>query len=109
MFFITISVSNISWASGSDSNFNIDQYDEDIDGEADEATQKLMGTGIQVVRIVGVGISLVMLGHIGIKYMMAAPAEKADFKKSAAIYVLGAVLVFGATNILTIISETNFF
>ncbi len=35
--------------------------------------------------------------------MMAAPEEKADFKKSAYIYIVGAVLFFAASNILTIV------
>lgn len=70
---------------------------------ANNIAKKTMGLGINVIRIVATGISVVMLSYIGIKYMMAAPGEKAEFKKSASIYILGAILIFAAGNILTII------
>ena len=84
-------------------NFDFDKFDNKGISSVDEATQSVMGTAIQVIRIVGTGVSIVMLSYIGIKYMTAAPSEKADFKRSAAIFILGAILIFGATNILAII------
>ena len=104
LFFLLISVSNIVFAD----NFDTSQYVNAAgDPDVDKATKGLMGTAINVMRIVGTGIAIIMLSYMGIKYMMAAPAEKAEFKKSAAIYVLGAVLVFGASNILAFIAEVK--
>ena len=37
--------------------------------------------------------------------MSAAPEEKAEFKKSATAFIVGAVVLFASTNILGIISD----
>ena len=84
-------------------NFDFTQFDDKGISTVDEAAQSVMGTAIQVIRIVGTGVSIVMLSYIGIKYITAAPTEKAEFKRSAAIFVLGAILIFGATQILAIV------
>lgn len=75
------------------------------DGGVEDVTRTVMGTIIQVMRIVGVGIAIVMLTYVAIKYMSAAPAEKAEFKKSATAYIVGAVVLFGASGILGIIEN----
>lgn len=86
--------------------FNFEQYD-NVSGntDADKIAQNTMGTAIKIVRTVATGVAIIMLSYIGIKYMMAAPSEKADFKKSATIYVLGAILIFAAGNILALIAN----
>lgn len=101
-------LSPMSFAAKDDKDaFDFSRYDDETGGttRADRVAQKAMGTAINVIRTVATGVSIIMLSYIGIKYMMAAPSEKADFKKSASIYVLGAILVFAAGNILTIIAN----
>ena len=44
-----------------------------------------------------------MLIVLAIKYLVAAPSEKADIKKGALIYVVAAVILFAAVNILAAI------
>jgi hypothetical protein len=39
------------------------------------------------------------------KYMMAAPGDKAEIKKSAVIYVVGAIVLFAVGGILSIIQK----
>ena len=39
------------------------------------------------------------------KYMMSAPGDRADIKKHAVHYVISALILFGVSGILTIISE----
>ncbi len=46
-----------------------------------------------------------MLVYVAIKYMSAAPSEKAEFKKSATAYIVGAVVLFAASNILGVIAD----
>lgn len=89
----------------SSSNFNFTAFDGEGNTKVNAATEKTMGTAVSVIRIVATGISIIMLSYIGIKYMMAAPQEKADFKKSISIYVLGAILIFASGNILLIIEK----
>lgn len=71
----------------------------------EENTQTVMGTAVSVVRIVGVGMAVIMLVVLGIKYVSSAPEAKAEFKKTAIPYVVGAVIIFASTQILGIIVE----
>jgi Sec-independent protein secretion pathway component TatC len=67
--------------------------------------QNITGTVISVARIIGVTIAVVMLLVLAMKYMSAAPGEKADIKKSAVVYVVGAVILFAVVGILGIIEQ----
>ena len=77
----------------------------DADPGVKKVTRTVMGTIIQVMRIVGVGVAIIMLTYVAIKYMSAAPAEKAEFKKSATAYIVGAIVLFGTSGILGIIEN----
>lgn len=69
---------------------------EDIGGIASE-TSKVMGSAQNVVSKVGEGLAIVILIVIGIKYMTSAPEGRAEYKKYLIPYVIGAMLVFGAS------------
>lgn len=105
------SIINVSFAGEgeeeSQNNFNFNRFEKDAykSKAANEAAERAMGTAIDTIRIVGTGTAIVMITYMGIKYMMAAPTEKAEFKKSASIYIVGAVLIFAATNILAVIID----
>lgn len=60
---------------------------------------------ITIARVVGVAVAIVMLLVVAMKYMTAAPGEKADIKKSAVVYVVGAIVLFAVTGILGIINS----
>ena len=54
--------------------------------------------------------AVIMLIFVGIKFITASPEGKAEIKKTAIIYVVGAILLFAASGILAIIknlAETN--
>ena len=70
---------------------------------AGQAVSSLSNQIIGIIQIIGTAIAVVMLIWLAIKYISAAPSEKADIKKSATIYVVGAVLLFGAVGVLQII------
>lgn len=57
--------------------------------------QRIMG----IVNTVGVVVAVVILMVLGIKYMMGSAEEKAEYKKTMMPYIIGAVLIFGATTI----------
>ena len=69
------------------------------------STQNVVATIVNTIRIVGTGISIIMLIYIAIKYMSAAPSEKAEFKKSATAYIVGAIVLFASSQIITIIAN----
>lgn len=60
---------------------------------------------LTIAQVVSVGIALIMLIVLAMKYMLAAPGDKAEIKKHAVVYIVGAVIVFSAATILTIISN----
>jgi type IV secretory pathway VirB2 component (pilin) len=57
------------------------------------------------VRITGSVIAVVILTAIGIKYMYGSVEEKAEYKKSMMPYLIGAVLLFGSSNLIQIIYD----
>ncbi len=56
-----------------------------------------------IVQVIGVAIAVIMLIVLAIKYISAAPGDKAEIKKHAVVYVVGAVVLFAASGIIGII------
>ena len=52
-----------------------------------------------VINVAGIVISVITLMSIGIKYMLGSVEEKAEYKKTMGMYLLGAFLVFSITTI----------
>lgn len=67
------------------------------------STQKIANQILGIVQVVAVSVAVIMLIVLAIKYISSAPNDKAEIKKNAIVYVVGAVLLFGATGILQII------
>jgi hypothetical protein len=72
---------------------------------AKSATKKIINAVLGTIRLVGTAISLGILLVISIKYMVASAGERADIKKYALNYIIGAVVLFASTNILVIIKD----
>lgn len=72
---------------------------------ASNSVNNIVSSVITIARIVGITVAIVMLLVVAMKYMSAAPGEKADIKKSAVVYVVGAVVLFAVTGILGIINS----
>jgi hypothetical protein len=69
------------------------------------ATQNVIGALITVIQIIGTGVAIIMLVVLAIKYISASPGDKAEIKKHAVVYVVGAVVLFAASGILGIIKS----
>jgi hypothetical protein len=65
----------------------------------------IMASVLDVIRLAGAGIAVIILLVIGIKYAIASVGERADIKKYAINYVIGALVLFGATGILSILKN----
>lgn len=63
------------------------------------------GEIVGVIQVVGTAVSVGMLIVIGIKYVLGSADEKASYKKSMLPYLIGAVLIFGFSNITQVIYE----
>lgn len=70
---------------------------------AAEQFQSAAGNVIAIVQVVAIAVAIVMLIVLAIKYISSAPNDKAEIKKHAVIYVVGAVILFGASGILQLI------
>lgn len=60
---------------------------------------------IGVVQFVGSFASVIVLIVLGIKYMAGSLEERAAYKKTMFPYLIGAIFVFGITNILGIVNS----
>lgn len=82
-----------------------------ITAEASDSTgaaksiNTIIGSVITIVQVVGVGVAIIMLIVLAIKYISAAPGDKADIKKHAVVYVVGAIVLFAASGLLGIIKN----
>lgn len=72
-------------------------------GGAVNATRTIGQSVITITRVISMGIAIIMLLVLAIKYMVSAPGDRATIKKSAVTYIVGAVVMFSAYGILTII------
>ena len=62
---------------------------------------------VGVVQVICYATAVIMLIYLGVKFITASPEAKADIKKSAIIYVIGAIIVFAAGTLLGVISNLS--
>ena len=67
--------------------------------KVDKVGQNIVG----IIRIIGSAVSVIMLIALGIKYVMGSTEERAEYKKSMMPYLVGALLIFGASTVTSII------
>lgn len=86
-----------------DPKSGFDNYNKKDDSGAAVTAQNLIGKIINIAQVIGMGVAILMLIVLAIKYISASPEGKAEIKKNATIYIVGAVVLFAATGILQII------
>lgn len=65
------------------------------DAKINNIGKKIIG----FVQAIGTVVSVLILVVLGIKYMMGSAEEKAEYKKTMIPYLIGAILIFAASNI----------
>lgn len=70
-----------------------------------------VGVILGVIATAGSIIAVIALVGIGIKYMSGSVQEKAEYKKTLKPYLIGAIMIFGISNLLNPIYKivTNLF
>ena len=102
--FMFVMVSGIAYAT--DYSSMIDEIGQVEDGSnATESAKNIVGSILSIAKVIAVGVALIMLVVLAIKYMSAAPGDKAEIKKHAVVYVVGAIILFAATGILGIVKN----
>ena len=91
-------ISNADWKSLKDETISASS-----DNEAVDKVKTTAQSAVTIAQVIGVGIAVIMLVVLAMKYMVSAPSERAEIKKHAVIYIIGAVVLFGAVGILEII------
>ena len=96
---LIVSISIISNAS------YLGNFTGDVCGEAATRFGKRSDTALNLIQVIGVAVAVIMLLVLGIKYMIASAADRAEIKKHAIVYVVGAIIMFGAAGIVGIIKD----
>ena len=65
--------------------------------------QQIGGKILGIVQVVGSIVAVIILAVLGIKYMMGSAEEKAEYKKTFIPYIIGAILVFAASNLASVV------
>ena len=79
-----------------------------ITPDYNEDTGNLTNVGqtiISYISIAGIIISVIVLLILGIKYMIGSASEKAEYKKTMIPYLVGAVIIFGASAIAQVVVQ----
>lgn len=58
---------------------------------------------VGIIQTVGSVAAVVVLVVLGIKYMIGSTEEKAEYKKTLIPYVIGAILIFAASNVASVV------
>lgn len=100
-------VSNISNASFKDIDVDYMVENAKDSSGAAKSVNNIVGAALVIAQVAGTGIAVIMLIVLAVKYITASAADKADIKKSAVVYVIGAIILFSAAGILGIISRLS--
>lgn len=73
--------------------------------EGSAAITKIISAVLSVVRTAGAAVAIIILMTIAAKYIMASAGDRADIKKYAVNYVIGAIILFGASGILGLVKD----
>ena len=75
--------------------------------ESEKELSKRAGIIFGIINVIGVLTSVITLICLGIRYMFGSVEEKADYKKTFGMYLIGAFLVFSITTIPNILYQMS--
>ena len=71
--------------------------------DSGKTIKNLINAVLEIIKIIGAAVAAAILIIIATKYMLGAAGERAEIKKYAVTYVIGAIVFFGATKIVDIL------
>lgn len=72
-------------------------------GLSDSTFKNVTNNVIYIIQAVGIVAGIVIIAYMGIRYITSSPDGKAEIKKQAAIYILGAAFLMLAPTIAAIV------
>lgn len=100
--FLKVNIAKAEWTDGVYKEIE-ENKDPDIGRDetgAAEKIQKIITIIAVIFKIVAVATGIVILIALAVKYMMAAPGDRADIKKSMIPFVIGAFVLFASSGIV---------
>lgn len=64
--------------------------------------EKPISITLGIFQVVAIGMGAIMLIALAIKYMSSSSSDKAEIKKHAVVYLVGACIAFGASGLMQI-------
>ena len=89
-------------------NFNPDggwQPQSQTEAQGASKLGKIGNNIVAIANYIVSGITVIVFLILGIKYMIGSVEEKAQYKETLVPYMIGAIVVFSITNILSIIIQ----
>ena len=96
IFIITILQNNILASSSIDTNYQIGTT------PTIHMSDDVIGRILGYLQVIGSIVSVAALAIIGLRYMFSSVEEQAKVKEVLLYYIIGAILVFATSNILSI-------
>ena len=84
---------------------NPDKYGTDNGTPGDQKLANIGNIIVGVVRAVGTALAVLILTIIGIKYILGSVEERAQYKQTMMPYIIGAILLFGGSQVTGIIYD----
>ncbi|MCX4255158.1 MAG: hypothetical protein OSJ63_07870, partial [Bacilli bacterium] len=69
--------------------------------DAKNSAVSILSSVLGVIRTAGAAIAVIILIVIACKYIIASAGDRADIKKYAVNYIIGALVLFGSSGILS--------
>ena len=102
IFILVLNFNFVVYGAGIDVLDNTNDFKPNAIGSEPELTKRA-GVILGVINVFGVVASVLTLMVLGIKYMMGSVEEKAEYKKTLGMYLLGAFLAISITTIPNIL------
>lgn len=99
---IVLTCSIVSFA---ESTGSIESFDGTISSSATSsknAVVEIISVVLSVTRTVGIAVAVIILIVVACKYIIASAGDKADIKKYATSYIIGALVLFGASGLVSL-------
>ena len=85
----------------------IDNSEDEVEENTQKALDSVSDSIIGIARVVSYTIAIVTLMTLGIRYMVSAPGDRAEIKKHAVIYFVGAFILFALPTIIEILIKLS--
>lgn len=104
LLILVISISTITFANHI---YKPPEVDERIDTTQEELNgiKSTGGKIVGIIKVVGTIVAFGMIAILGMKFMLGSAEQKAEYKKTLLPYIIGAVMIFGVSNITQVIFD----